>query len=148
MKDAVLVLIKPDGVYKNLIGNVINKFAHSNLKLRGLKIVSVSKKLAQSHYAELKDKPFFGDIVKYLMGDFHHGSAVIAMVYSGSHAVSKCRTIAGATNPEEADLQSIRGTLGRITTKGLWENVVHVSSDDKQAKREIELWFNKKELLG
>ncbi len=147
MKNDVLVLIKPDGVYKNLIGNVINKFAHSNLKLRGIKIVPVTKKLAQSHYTELKDKPFFGNIVKYLMGDYHHGSAVIAIVYSGSNAVKKCRIIAGATNPEEADLQSIRGSLGRITTKGLWENVVHVSSDDAQAKREIKLWFNTKELL-
>ncbi len=147
MKTLVLVLIKPDGTRKNLTGHILNKLAQVDLDLIGLKIVTVSTKLAQAHYALLKDKPFFKDIVAYLRGEFHQQSPIIAMVFRGNEAVVKCRKIAGATNPEEADPKSIRGAFGRITTKGLWENAVHVSSDDKEAAREIKLWFKKSELL-
>ncbi len=147
MSNSVLILIKPDGVLKNLTGSIINQFTQSDLRLCGIKIVSVSKVLAQAHYVALKNKPFFNDIVGYLRGAYHQQSPVIAMVFTGSNAVVKCRTIAGATNPEEADPRSIRGAYGRITTKGLWENTVHVSYDDKEAAREIKLWFKKNELL-
>jgi len=68
-------------------------------------------------------------------------------VYWGEDAIKKCRQLAGATNPEEADPTSIRGSYGRITTKGLYENVIHVSSDEKDAQREIKLWFEPSELL-
>lgn len=148
MKTSVLVLIKPDGVHKHLIGSIINKFTQHEVDLVGLKIVRVTKKLAEQHYRTLKDKPFFKDIVRYLRGEFHHNTPVVAMVLRGEDAVIKCRKIAGLTNPEEADPKSIRGSFGRITTKGLWENIVHVSSDDKEATREIKLWFKKAELIS
>lgn len=147
MKEAVLVLVKPDGMQKSIAGEVLSIFCAGDLRLVGLKLVQVSKKLAQTHYGHLKDKFFFKQIVSYLMGDLHGGSSVVAMVFEGKDAVKKCRMIAGATNPEEADPKSVRGKFGRITTKGVYENLVHVSSDKSEAEREIKLWFKSSELL-
>ena len=76
------------------------------------------------------------------MGKYHQQKKLIAVIYYGENAIARCRTIAGATNPEEADPESIRGAYGRITTKGVYENVVHVSSDAAEAEREIKLWFS------
>jgi nucleoside-diphosphate kinase len=144
---SVLVLIKPDGMQKAIAGEVISMFLASDLKLSGMKLVQVSLKLAQSHYGHLRDKFFFKEIVSYLMGDLHGKSPVVAMVYTGIDAVANARRIAGATNPEEAYPKSVRGKFGRVTTKGVFENLVHVSSDDKEARREIALWFKKNEVL-
>jgi nucleoside-diphosphate kinase len=110
-------------------------------------MVRVSKELAESHYRHLKDKPFFNDIIKYLQGDLHDRKKVMALVYWGDNAIKKCRELAGATNPEEADPTSIRGSYGRITTTGVYENVIHVSSDAVDAQREIKLWFNPEEII-
>jgi len=144
---SVLVLVKPDGMQKAIAGEVMSIFLASDLKLSGTKLVQVSTRLAQEHYGHLRDKFFFKEIVKYLMGELHGKNPVLAMVFTGKEAVKKCRVIAGATNPEEADPKSVRGKFGRVTTKGVFENLVHVSSDDKEACREIALWFKKSELL-
>jgi nucleoside-diphosphate kinase len=146
-KGEALILIKPDGMQKAIAGEVISLFLASDLKLSGMKLVQVSTALAQAHYGHLKGKFFFKEIVNYLTGDLHGKSPVIAMVLTGKGAVAKCRKIAGATNPEEADPKSVRGKFGRVTTKGVFENLVHVSSDDKEARREIALWFKNSELL-
>ena len=145
--ESVLVLIKPDGMQKGIIGEVISSFLASDLKLTGMKAVQVSSKLARAHYWLLRDKFFFKQIVSYLMGDLHGKNPVVAMVFTGKDAVVQCRAIAGATNPEEANPRSVRGKYGRVTTKGVFENLVHVSSDVKEARREIALWFKKNELL-
>jgi nucleoside-diphosphate kinase len=145
---SVLVLIKPEGVQKGIIGEVINAFLTTNLKLTALKLVRVSPSLAKSHYGHLRQKPFYNEIVNYLMGELHGKNPVVAMIFTGADAITKCRRMAGATNPEEADPRSVRGKYGRVTTKGIFENVVHVSSDIKEAQREIALWFKKNELLG
>ncbi len=147
MKEHVLVLIKPDGVHKGIAGLVMDRFLEDGLGLAGLKAVSVSRALAQKHYKYLKPQGFFKGIVSYLMGDLHQGAPVVAMVISGDNAVRKCRAIAGATNPEEANPKSVRGKFGRITTKGIYENLVHVSSSSEEAAREIALWFKPNELL-
>ena len=144
---SALVLIKPDGMQKAIAGEVISLFLTGDLKLTGMKLVQVSLKQAQSHYGHLKNEFFFKDIVNYLMGRLHGGNPVVAMVFTGPGAVARCRAIAGATNPEEADPRSVRGKFGRVTTKGIFENLVHVSSDDNEARREIALWFKKNELL-
>jgi len=144
---SVLVLIKPDGMQKAIAGEVISLFLAGELKLTGMKLVQVSSRLARAHYGHLKDKIFFKEIVSYLMGDLHGKNPVVAMVFSGPGAIVKCRKIAGATNPEEADPRSVRGKYGRVTTKGVFENLVHVSSDTKEAGREIALWFKNDELL-
>lgn len=147
MKESVLVLIKPDGVQKAMVGDVINQFMASDLKLVGLKLVQVSKRQAQAHYGHLRDKFFFKEIVNYLTGALHGGSPTVAMIFMGKDAVKKCRQIAGATNPEEANPTSVRGKYGRVTTKGVYENLVHVSSEPKEARREIPIWFKKQEII-
>ena len=147
MKEAVLVIIKPDGVNKGLVGNVFRKFTPSGLEIVGLKVFRANRYLAEEHYTHLRDTPFFEEIVTYLMGKYHKQKQIIGVIYYGEKAVSKCRAIAGATNPEEADPMSIRGAFGRITTKGVFENVVHVSSDRKEAEREIKLWFQPDDLI-
>lgn len=147
MNERVLVIIKPDGMRKAIAGEIMSMFTNDDLRLMGIKLIQVTKAKAQEHYKHLKTKEFFADIVHYLTGELHGGSPVLAMVFSGSNAIKKCRAIAGATNPEDADPRSIRGKFGRITTAGVYENLVHVSSDKSEAEREIKLWFKSSEML-
>jgi nucleoside-diphosphate kinase len=147
MAQAVLILIKPDGLKKSLTGNILSRLAETKLEIVASKMVRVSKILAEEHYKHLKDKPFFGEIIKYLQGDLHNRKKVMALVYWGDDAIKKCRDLAGATNPEEAESTSIRGSYGRITTSGIYENVVHVSSNPEEAEREIKLWFDPDEII-
>jgi nucleoside-diphosphate kinase len=107
----------------------------------------VSKQLAEEHYRHLEDKPFFPEVVKYICGELHDRKKVMALVYWGSEAINKCRQLAGATNPEEAESTSIRGSYGRITTSGVYENVIHVSANAADAEREIKLWFSPDEII-
>jgi len=141
MNQAVLILIKPDGLKKSLTGNILTRLSETKLEIVAAKMVRVSKALAEEHYLFLKDKPFFGELIKYLQGELHDRRKVMALVYWGKDAIKKCRELAGATNPEEADPTSIRGSYGRITTSGVYENVIHVSSNEPEAEREIKLWF-------
>jgi nucleoside-diphosphate kinase len=144
---AVLILIKPDGLKKSLTGNILARLSETKLEIVATKMVRVPKELAHEHYKHLKDKAFFDDLIKYLQGEFHNRRKVMALVYWGEDAIKKCRQLAGATNPEEADPTSIRGGYGRITTSGVYENVIHVSSDEQEAQREIKLWFQPEEIL-
>jgi len=147
MDQAVLILIKPDGLKKSLTGNILTRLSETKLEIVAAKMVRVSKSLAQEHYKHLKDKPFFGEIIQYLQGDLHDRKKVMALVYWGNDAITKCRDLAGATNPEEAESTTIRGSYGRITTNGVYENVVHVSSNISEAQREIKLWFLPDEII-
>ena len=147
MNQAVLILIKPDGLKKSLTGNILTRLSETKLEIVAAKIARVSKELAEEHYKHLKDKPFFGEIIKYLQGELHDRKKVLALVYWGKDAIKKCRDLAGATNPEEADPTSIRGSYGRITTSGVYENVIHVSSNEEEAAREIKLWFKPCEII-
>ncbi|MDR1259910.1 MAG: nucleoside-diphosphate kinase [Endomicrobium sp.] len=147
--EELLILVKPDGVKKFLTGNILTKLSESNMIIIGSKVVKVSEKLAQAHYYHLRDKPFFNELVDYIQGKVYGDSwnMVLAFVYQGDDAISKMRRIVGATNPEEAESVSIRGSYGRITTKGLYENVVHCSSNVSEAMREIKLWFKPEEII-
>ena len=147
MGQAVLILIKPDGLKKSLTGNILTRLSETKLEIVAAKMVRVSQTLAEEHYKHLKDKPFFSEIIKYLRGDLHDRKKVMALVYWGNDAITKCRDLAGATNPEEAESTSIRGSYGRITTNGVYENVVHVSSNASEAEREIKLWFTPNEII-
>jgi nucleoside-diphosphate kinase len=144
---ATLILIKPDGLKKSLTGNILTRLSETKLEIVAARIAPVSKELAQEHYQHLKDKPFFNDLIQYLQGELHNRRKVMALVYWGEDAISKCRKLAGATNPEEAESTSIRGSYGRITTSGVYENVIHVSSEEKEAEREIKLWFHPDEVI-
>ncbi|MBD3246126.1 MAG: nucleoside-diphosphate kinase [Candidatus Omnitrophica bacterium] len=147
MEESTLVIIKPDGLKKSLTGNVLTRLSETKLRIIGAKVVQVDDQLAETHYAHLKDKPFFSELIRYIKGELHSDSRVMALVYWGEDAIRKVRTIAGATNPEEADPVSIRGAYGRILTSGLFENVVHASSSPDEAEREIKLWFEPEEIV-
>ncbi len=147
MNQAVLILIKPDGLKKSLTGNILTRLSETKLEIVAAKMVRVSKELAEEHYKHLCNKPFFAELIKYLQGELHGRRKVMALIYWGKEAIAKCRELAGATNPEEADSTSIRGSYGRITTSGIYENVIHVSSDEKEAEREIKLWFAPEEVI-
>lgn len=146
MTEQTLVLIKPDGLKKSLTGNVLTRLSETKLDIVAAKIVKVSMELAEKHYRHMKNKPFYGELIKYIMGEYHK-KKVMAMVYWGEGAIGKVREICGSTNPEEADAVSIRGAYGRITTKGVYENVIHASTNREEAEREIKLWFEPDEII-
>ncbi len=146
MNQATLVIIKPDGLQKSLTGGILTKLSETKLVIIGTKIKEVSRALAEEHYRHMKDKPFFEEIVSYLMGEYHT-KRVMALVYQGEDAIAKIRKICGATNPEEADPSTVRGSYGRITTKGVYENVIHASGNAEDAEREIKLWFEPEEIV-
>ena len=146
-KQAVLVVIKPDGMSKGLIGNIFSKLFETKLDLVATKLLKVPRAIAEEHYKHIRGKPFYTMTIKHLLGDFHKEKRVLAMVYYGNDAVRKCRNMAGATNPEEADPRSIRGAYGCVSSDGVFENVIHVSSDVREAEREIKLWFSPDEIF-
>ncbi|MDI6757434.1 MAG: nucleoside-diphosphate kinase [Endomicrobiia bacterium] len=143
-----LILIKPDGIKKSLTGNVITKLSAARLLIIGAKMIKVSRELAERHYAEHKGKAFYDSLIEYIQGNLFGEpfDRVMAMVYTGEDAIKKLRNIVGATNPEEAEATSIRGSYGRVTTKGVFENVAHCSSSPESAEYEIKLWFDPDDL--
>ena len=148
MKEAAVVIIKPDGIRRNLVGEILSRFAQTGLEIGAMRIVRVTRVLAEEHYRHIKGQPFFEGTVSYFSGN---GSGdkqnkLLAILYSGENAIKECRRIAGITNPLEADPNSIRGSYGRITKDGVFENVVHVSSTLEEAKREIKLWFRSEDI--
>jgi len=146
--ERTLVLIKPDGVIKGLTGQIIFELERVNLKMIGLKLVNVKKELAEKHYEEHREKPFFEKLIKHLTGEFHNNANVVAIVYEGENAVQKIRKLAGKTFPEDAEFCSIRGKYGRHNQKtDCVENVIHASDSQESAKREISLWFKEGELI-
>ena len=145
--EQTLVLVKPDGLVKSLTGNIISRISETKLIIIGAKVARVSRELAEEHYEHLKDKPFFPDLIRYIMGEFHNTRRVLAFVYQGDNSIQKVRDVAGATNPEEANPTSIRGAYGRITTSGIMENVIHASSSVEDAEKEIKLWFKPSEIV-
>lgn len=147
MKQQVLVIIKPDGLKKSLTGSILTKLSESKLEIIGAKVVTPTRDLAEKHYGHMKTKPFFEDIVRYFCGDIHKTKRILLLLYQGENAIEKLRKIAGSTNPEEAEPTTIRGSYGRITTKGVYENVLHVSGNDKDAEHEIKLWFTPPEVI-
>ena len=147
MINQTLVLIKPDGLKKSLTGNILTRLSETKLEIVGAKIARVSKELAEEHYSHLKDEPFFDELIKYIMGELHQRRKVMAMVYWGEDAINKVKKLSVATNPEDADSISIRGQYGRITTKGVYENVIHASENEKEAEKEIKLWFEPDEIV-
>ena len=148
--EKTLILIKPDGLKRKLTGLAIDRIEQGKFELIGAKVVSVTDELAKKHYQALKDKPFFPDLIRYIKGEFHNipKSKVLALVYKGENAISEIRKIVGATNPEQAEPDTIRGSFGRISSiSGQIENVVHASGNKEDAEREIELWFKEDELI-
>lgn len=152
-----LVIIKPDGLVKSLTGDILSKLSETKLKIVGTKIVKVLREHAEKHYYKLKNElierhgekrglEIYENVLKYIQGGFHT-DRVFALVYHGEDAINKIREIAGDTNPEKANPVTIRGKYGRINSEtGVFETVVHASDSEKEAEREIKLWFSPEEL--
>lgn len=138
MIQRTFVMIKPDGVERRLVGEIIGRFERRGLRLVGMKLQTVSRDLAERHYAVHKDKPFFGELV-----DFITSGPVVAMVWEGEDAVRLVRTMMGALKPEEALPGTIRGDF----TTSIQTNLVHGSDSPETADTEVALWFAESELL-
>ena len=130
--EETLVLIKPDGVKRQICGEILTRYERKGLIIKAMKLLQTPKELAEEHYAEHKDKPFFGELV-----DFITSGPVLAFVLAGKNAVTSVRTINGATNPVDATPGSIRGAYALTMDS----NVVHASDSVDSAAREIHLWF-------
>ena len=147
MIQQTLVMIKPDGLIRSLTGNILTRLSETKLEIVAGKVCRASRELAEEHYQHLKGKPFYEELIQYLQGELHERRKVMALVYWGEDAIAKVRDLAGETNPEKASPTSIRGSFGRIRTTGLFENVIHASSDPAEAEREIKLWFQPDEII-
>lgn len=137
--ESTLVLIKPDGVNRALIGKVIEKLESTGLKITGMKLILINKDLASKHYEEHKDKPFFSSLVNFITS-----SPVVALALNGENAIQKTRTMMGSTNPLESSPGTIRGDLGLSLEK----NVIHGSANENDALREIKLYFSEDEIIN
>jgi nucleoside-diphosphate kinase len=132
-------MIKPDGVQRNLVGEIIRRFETKGFTLVGLKLLNVSKELAEQHYDVHKERPFFPGLVQFITS-----GPVVAMVWEGDGVIASARKIIGATKPLEAEPGTIRGDFG--VTVG--RNLIHGSDGPDTAKQEIGLWFKDEELVS
>ena len=130
-------MIKPDAVQRGFIGEIINRFEKKGIKLVAMKMVSVSRDLAEKHYGIHKGKPFFEPTVNYICS-----SPVVAMVLEGNNAINMVRSMMGKTNPQEASMGTIRGDYGQF----IGRNIVHGSDGEDTAEFEIGLWFDDSEI--
>lgn len=142
----VLVVIKPDGMSKSFAGLILQKFFAIKLELVAARSLVVARELAEEHYRHIKGQPFYEQTIDVMLGRFYKQKRVLALVFYGPDAIRRCRALAGATNPQDADPRSVRGSFGRVTPAGIFENVVHVSSDPREAEREIKLWFSPEQI--
>ena len=136
--ERTLILIKPDGVERGLIGPIITRFEQRGLKIVAMKLIHVSDALARQHYAIHEGKPFFEPLIEYITA-----SPVVAMVLEGPQAVQVARNTIGATKPAEATAGSIRGDFGLMVGR----NLVHGSDSPANAAAEVGLWFDETELF-
>ena len=137
--ERTLIIIKPDGVERGLIGPIITRFEQRGLKIVGLKIVQVSTELARRHYAIHQGKPFFEPLIQYITS-----APVVVMALEGPQAVQAARNTIGVTKPVEATAGSIRGDFGMMVGR----NLVHGSDSPENGEAEIALWFDESELIA
>lgn len=137
--ERTFLMVKPDGVQRNLVGEIIRRFETKGFTLVGLKLMQVSRELAEKHYDVHRERPFFGGLV-----DFIISSPVVAMVWEGEGVIASARKIIGATNPLLAEPGTIRGDYG--VTVG--RNLIHGSDAVETAQQEISLWFAENELVS
>jgi len=130
--ERTLVLIKPDAVARGLAGEILGRFERRGLDLRAARLLTVDRALAEQHYAEHTEKPFFGELVEFITS-----GPTLALALEGESAITVVRTTMGATNPAEAAPGSIRADLALAMP----DNLVHGSDSPESAKRELELWF-------
>lgn len=137
--ERTLIIVKPDGVQRALVGEVISRFERRGLRLAGLKLIQISRALAEEHYAEHKGKGFFEGTVQFMTS-----APVVVMVLEGPNAIAAARQTMGATKPNEAATGSIRADFGLDISR----NIVHGSDKKETAEREIQLYFKPEELIS
>jgi nucleoside-diphosphate kinase len=135
--ERTLVLVKPDGVQRQLIGRIVSRYEDRGLKVVGLKLVRVDRELAERHYASHRGKPFFEGLV-----DFIISAPLVALALEGPNAIAVVRAINGATRPHEAAPGTIRGDFALETA----QNIVHASDGPESASTELDIWFDPAEL--
>jgi nucleoside-diphosphate kinase len=138
VSERTLILIKPDGVQRGLIGRVIDRYESRGLRIAGLKLMQAQRSLAERHYAAHSDKPFFPGLITFITS-----GPLVALAVEGPDAIEVCRAINGATRPNQAAPGSIRGDFALET--GM--NIVHASDSTENAATELGLWFDAAELL-
>ncbi|WP_453995414.1 nucleoside-diphosphate kinase [Bacillus nitroreducens] len=136
--EKTFLMVKPDGVQRQLIGEIISRFERKGFQLVGAKLMTIPTELAEQHYGEHKERPFFGELV-----DFITSGPVFAMVWQGENVIATARQMMGKTNPQDAAPGTIRGDFGLIVGK----NVIHGSDSPASAEREISLFFKDEELV-
>jgi nucleoside-diphosphate kinase len=137
--ERTFLAIKPDGVQRGLVGEIIRRFETKGFTLVGLKFLKVSKELAEQHYGVHRERPFFGSLVEFITS-----SPVVAMVWEGDGVVASARKIIGATNPLTSEPGTIRGDFGI----NIGRNLIHGSDAPETAQQEIALWFKDEELVN
>lgn len=137
LEEQTFIMVKPDGVQRELVGEIISRFERRGLRMVAAKVMQIDAALAEEHYAMHADKPFFSSLIEYITS-----GPVVAMVYSGEAAIEAARSTMGATNPIEATPGTIRGDFGLDIEK----NLVHGSDSEESARREISLFFSDDEL--
>jgi len=136
--DRTFVMVKPDGVQRGLVGDIVARFERRGLKIAAMKLLHVSNDLAKKHYEEHAAKPFYPGLVGFITS-----GPVVAMVIEGKDAVPIVRSMVGATNPAKSDPGTIRGDFALDTGR----NIIHASDSPESAKREISLYFDKSEIV-
>jgi len=137
--ERTLILVKPDGVQRGLIGEIIGRFEKRGLKLVGMKFMQMSDELAGEHYGIHRERPFYKSLVQYITS-----GPVVAMVWEGNEAIAAARATMGATKPVEAGPGTIRGDLGME----IGRNLVHGSDSPENGQKEVALFFNEDELVS
>ena len=136
--EKTFLMVKPDGVQRELIGDIVSRFEKKGFQLVGAKLMNIPKELAEEHYGEHKERPFFGPLVEFITS-----GPVFAMVWQGENVILTARQMMGATNPKDAAPGTIRGDYGLVVNK----NVIHGSDSVESAEREIGLFFKTEELV-
>ncbi|KUP07776.1 nucleoside diphosphate kinase [Bacillus coahuilensis m2-6] len=130
--EQTFLMVKPDGVQRGYVGDIVSRFEKKGFQLVGAKLMTISSELAEEHYAEHKERPFFGELVEFITS-----GPVFAMVWQGENVIATARTMMGKTNPQEAPPGTIRGDFGISMGK----NIIHGSDSPDSAKREIGLFL-------
>lgn len=138
-EERTFVAVKPDGVKRGLTGEIIRRFEQKGYKVIGLKMLNVTREMAQTHYAEHAGKQFYERLVKYIQS-----GPVVAMVLEGHQVIAGVRQLIGKTNPMDADVGTIRGDFGLV----MEYNIIHGSDSPESAKRETDIYFKPEELCG
>ncbi|SFP41661.1 nucleoside-diphosphate kinase [Salibacterium halotolerans] len=131
------IMVKPDGVQRNLVGDIVQRFENKGYTLAAAKLMSIPRETAEKHYAELKDKPFFNSLISFITS-----GPVFAMIWEGENVITEARKMMGTTNPLEAAPGTIRGDYA--VQVGM--NVIHGSDSPESAEREMNLFFSKDEI--